>query len=66
MDGAVGSLDMLEEVVDAIGDKGTVLFDSGIRTAADIFKALALGAKAVSVGRLYSESACPKRKRKPS
>lgn len=39
----------------AIGDKGTVLFDSGVRTGADVFKALALGAKAVCVGRLYSE-----------
>ncbi|KAK5628213.1 hypothetical protein RRF57_003928 [Xylaria bambusicola] len=51
MDGAVGSLEMLPEIVEAVGDKTTVLFDSGIRTGADIFKALALGAKAVLVGR---------------
>jgi isopentenyl diphosphate isomerase/L-lactate dehydrogenase-like FMN-dependent dehydrogenase len=38
----------------AIGDKATVLFDSGVRTGADVFKALALGAHAVCVGRLYS------------
>ncbi|KAL7419174.1 hypothetical protein Q5752_006010 [Cryptotrichosporon argae] len=53
VDGAVGSLDVLPEIVDAVGDKGVVLFDSGVRTGADIFKALALGAKAVCVGRMY-------------
>ncbi|KAK3059970.1 hypothetical protein LTS18_009633 [Coniosporium uncinatum] len=51
LDGAVGSLDMLPEIVDAVGDKMTVLFDSGIRTGADVIKALCLGAKAVLVGR---------------
>ncbi|KFY14288.1 hypothetical protein V492_02710 [Pseudogymnoascus sp. VKM F-4246] len=50
-DGAVGSLSMLPPIVDAVGDKLTVLFDSGVRTGADIMKALALGAKAVLVGR---------------
>lgn len=50
-DGAVGSLDMLPEIVEAVGDKMTVLFDSGIRTGADIVKALSLGAKAVLVSR---------------
>ncbi|CAG8960002.1 hypothetical protein HYFRA_00013190 [Hymenoscyphus fraxineus] len=51
LDGAVASLEMLPEIVDAVGDKATVLFDSGIRTAVDIIKALSLGAKAVLVGR---------------
>lgn len=51
MDGAVGSLEMLPEIVEAVGDKLTVLFDSGIRTGADIVKALCLGAKAVLIGR---------------
>lgn len=50
-DGAVGSLSMLPSIADAVGDKLTVLFDSGIGTGADIMKALALGAKAVLVGR---------------
>lgn len=50
-DGAVGSLSMLPSIVDAVGDKLTVLFDSGVRTGADIMKALALGAKAVLIGR---------------
>ncbi|KAK3906840.1 FMN-dependent dehydrogenase [Staphylotrichum tortipilum] len=51
LDGAVPSLEMLPEIVDAVGDRITVLFDSGIRTGADVLKALALGAKAVLVGR---------------
>lgn len=42
---------MLPEIVDAVGAKMTVLFDSGIRTGADIVKALCLGANAVLVGR---------------
>lgn len=42
---------MLPEIVEAVGDKITVLFDSGIRTGADVIKALSLGAKAVFVGR---------------
>ncbi|KAK8166270.1 FMN-dependent dehydrogenase [Phyllosticta citrichinensis] len=51
LDGAVGSLSMLPEIVDAVGDKLTVLFDSGTRTAVDIIKALSLGAKGVCIGR---------------
>lgn len=51
LDGAVGSLDMLPEIVEAVGDKCTVLFDSGIRTGTDVIKALCLGAKGVLIGR---------------
>lgn len=51
LDGAVATLDALPAIVDAVGKKTTVLFDSGIRTGADAFKALALGAKAFFVGR---------------
>ncbi|KAK4250859.1 FMN-dependent dehydrogenase [Corynascus novoguineensis] len=51
MDGAVPSLEVLPEIVDAVGDRLTVLFDSGIRTGVDVLKALSLGAKAVLVGR---------------
>lgn len=47
----MASLDMLPEIVQAVGDKLTVLFDSGIRTGPDIIKALSLGAKAVLIGR---------------
>lgn len=51
LDGAIGSLEVLPEIVDAVGSKMEVLFDSGIRTGVDILKALCLGAKAVLVGR---------------
>lgn len=53
VDGAVAALDALVEVRDAIGSGYPVLFDSGIRRAADIVKALALGADAVLIGRPY-------------
>jgi lactate 2-monooxygenase len=52
-DGAAGSLDVLPSIKDAVGDKLTILFDSGIRTGADVMKALALGAEAVLVGRPF-------------
>jgi len=42
---------MLPEIAEAVGDKLTILFDSGIRGGVDIIKALSLGAKAVFVGR---------------
>jgi lactate 2-monooxygenase len=53
VDGALGSLDALAPVADAVGGELTVLFDSGIRGGADVFKALALGADAVCLGRPY-------------
>ena len=53
VDGAVAALDALPGVVKAVGDQLTVLFDSGIRRGADVLKAIALGARAVLVARLY-------------
>ena len=53
VDGAVASLDALPAVVKAVGDGFPVLFDSGIRRGADVLKAMALGARAVLLGRLY-------------
>jgi isopentenyl diphosphate isomerase/L-lactate dehydrogenase-like FMN-dependent dehydrogenase len=53
VDGAIASLDALPAIAEAVGDQVEVLFDSGIRTGADIVKALALGAKAVMIGRPY-------------
>ncbi|CAI6341045.1 unnamed protein product [Periconia digitata] len=51
IDGAVGSLTTLPAIVEAVKGKLTVGFDGGIRTGADIFKALALGADFVQLGR---------------
>lgn len=51
VDDAVASLDALVAVRDAVGPDPTVLFDSGIRTGADVFVALALGADACLLGR---------------
>ena len=53
VDGAIASLDALPPIVKAVGDKMPVLFDSGIRTGRHAFKALALGADAVLIGRPY-------------
>jgi lactate 2-monooxygenase len=53
IDGAIASLDALPPIVDAVGDGMTVMLDSGIRSGADVFKAVALGADAVLVGRPF-------------
>ncbi|MER5556317.1 lactate 2-monooxygenase [Streptomyces sp. NPDC002793] len=53
VNGAVGSLDVLPAVVEACGGHLDVLFDSGIRTGDDVLKALALGARAMLLGRPY-------------
>ncbi len=53
VDGAVTSLDALPGVVAAVGGKFPVLLDSGPRGGADVFKAIALGARAVLVGRPF-------------
>ena len=51
LDAAPASLDALPEVVAAVGDRAEVLFDGGIRRGTDVLVALALGARAVLVGR---------------
>jgi isopentenyl diphosphate isomerase/L-lactate dehydrogenase-like FMN-dependent dehydrogenase len=53
VDGAVASLDALPGVVEAVGSRAEVLFDGGIRRGSDVFKALALGARCVLLGRPY-------------
>jgi isopentenyl diphosphate isomerase/L-lactate dehydrogenase-like FMN-dependent dehydrogenase len=53
IDGSVAALDALPAIVEEVGDRMAVLFDSGIRSGSDVFKALAIGAKAVLVGRPY-------------
>jgi isopentenyl diphosphate isomerase/L-lactate dehydrogenase-like FMN-dependent dehydrogenase len=54
LDGVPGSLRVLPSVVEAVGSQCEVLFDSGIRRGSDIVKAMALGAKAVLIGRGYA------------
>jgi isopentenyl diphosphate isomerase/L-lactate dehydrogenase-like FMN-dependent dehydrogenase len=51
MDSAAATLDVLPEIAEAVGDKMTLILDSGVRRGSDIVKALALGAKAVLTGR---------------
>lgn len=51
VDGSIGSLDALVRVREAVGSEPTVLLDSGIRSGADVIKAMASGADAVTLGR---------------
>ncbi|OJW24841.1 MAG: alpha-hydroxy-acid oxidizing enzyme [Rhodospirillales bacterium 69-11] len=51
MDSAAATLAVLPEIAEAVGERATVLLDSGIRRGSDILKALALGAKGVLTGR---------------
>lgn len=51
--GGIAAIDMLPDVVKASGDT-PILFDSGVRSGSDVIKALALGAKAVGIGRPYA------------
>ncbi|WP_353354037.1 alpha-hydroxy-acid oxidizing protein [Intrasporangium sp. DVR] len=51
VDGAIASLHALPAVVEQVAGRRAVLFDSGVRSGSDIYKALALGADAVMVGR---------------
>src|SRR5580704_83118 len=54
VDGAIATLDALPAIVRQVNGRVPVLFDGGIRRGADVFKALALGARAVILGRLYT------------
>jgi L-lactate dehydrogenase (cytochrome) len=53
LDYAPSSIEVLPEIVDACGDRAEVYLDSGIRRGSDVVKAIALGAKAVLIGRPY-------------
>jgi L-lactate dehydrogenase (cytochrome) len=53
LDGTPGAIRSLPAVVDAVGDQVEVLMDGGIRRGSDVVKAMALGARAVMIGRAY-------------
>ena len=53
LDGAASSISMLPKIADAVGSEIEVLFDGGIRTGQDLFRALALGARTCLIGRAY-------------
>ena len=54
VDGSMGAASALPHVVEAVDGRVPVLFDSGVRGGADVFKALALGASAVGIGRPFA------------
>lgn len=58
LDGAIASLDALPDVIQAVNGKAEVIVDGGVRRGGDVVKALALGARAVIVGRATLYGAC--------
>src|SRR5262249_56497633 len=52
-DGGLSTIEALPDIIDAVGGRMPVIVDSGFRRGTDIVKALALGARAVAVGRPY-------------
>ncbi len=53
LDGAISSIRMLRQIVDAVGDTVEVHIDGGIRSGQDVLKAIAMGAKGTYIGRSY-------------
>lgn len=53
VDGAIAPVRVLPAIADAVGDEIEVLLDGGVRRGSDVVKALALGARAVLIGRAY-------------
>lgn len=56
LDSSAPTIRLLPSIVEAVGDQVDVLIDGGIRSGSDVVKALALGAKAVGIGRAYAYS----------
>lgn len=54
LDGAPSSIEVLPEIVDAVGSQMEIMFDGGIRTGMDVMRALALGARSCMIGRAYA------------
>lgn len=53
LDGAPSAISVLPRIVDAVGDRTEVLFDSGVRSGQDVLKALALGARGTMIGKAF-------------
>jgi len=54
LDGALSSIEVLPQIVDAVGAQMEVMFDGGIRSGQDVMRALALGAKSCMIGRAFA------------
>src|ERR1700742_504623 len=54
LDGAPSSIEVLPEIVDAVGSKMEIMFDGGIRSGQDVVRAIAHGAKSCMIGRAYA------------
>jgi glycolate oxidase len=52
LDHGIATMDMLSEITEVVGDKAAIVLDGGILRGSDVLKALAMGAKAVAIGKL--------------